>query len=95
MMKDAHVDPKEALQIHKDLRSEQSVAIHWGSFQLSEELMDAPPRDLKHAIREDEQNSEGNDFINFSILGHGCTMKVNRETSLPEVYEPDLVATYN
>lgn len=74
MMKDAHVNPKEAVQIHKDLRSRQSVAIHWGTFQLSEECMDAPPRDLKHAIQEEEAKS--GEIVNFSVLQHGETLKV-------------------
>jgi N-acyl-phosphatidylethanolamine-hydrolysing phospholipase D len=93
MMKDAHVDPKEALQIHKDLRSKHSVAIHWGSFQLSEEPMDAPPRDLKHALREEESYSEDHCSIDFSVLDHGCTLTVSRDISLAENYEPDLMAT--
>jgi N-acyl-phosphatidylethanolamine-hydrolysing phospholipase D len=76
MMKDAHVNPQEAVQIHKDLRSRNSVAIHWGSFQLSEEPMDAPPRDLKHAIQEEEARS--NEKVDFEVLQHGETFKVNK-----------------
>jgi N-acyl-phosphatidylethanolamine-hydrolysing phospholipase D len=78
MMKDAHVNPKEAVKIHKDLRSNQSVAIHWGSFQLSEEPMDAPPQDLKHAIQEEEKSLENSEKINFSLLPHGGTFVVDK-----------------
>jgi N-acyl-phosphatidylethanolamine-hydrolysing phospholipase D len=73
--KDAHINPREAVQVHKDLRSRQSVAIHWGSFQLSEEPMDAPPRDLHHAIQEETENDPST-LINFSVLNHGETFEV-------------------
>ena len=36
-MKHVHCDPAEAVQIHKDLQSKQSVAIHWGTFPLADE----------------------------------------------------------
>lgn len=92
MMKDAHVNPKEAVQIHKDLRSQHSVAIHWGSFQLSEEPMDAPPRDLLHAIKEEEYRS--NKRINFEVLGHGGSLKVAKtdqaESTFGNVVSGDL-----
>jgi N-acyl-phosphatidylethanolamine-hydrolysing phospholipase D len=91
MMKDAHVDPKEALRIHKDLRCNRSVAIHWGSFQLSEEQMDAPPLDLQHAIREDERYSENSIPIVFSVLDHGSTMAVKRDSGNIENYETDWI----
>eukprot|EP00536_Pseudo-nitzschia_multiseries_P012401 jgi/Psemu1/208526/e_gw1.472.10.1 len=89
MNKDAHCNPEEAVKIHKDLHSTQSVAIHWGSFQLTEELMDAPPRDLKDAIckeqQKQQQNLEGVSMdspINFSTLGHGQTMVIKQKQNL-------------
>lgn len=33
-----HVDPKEAVQIHVDIRSKSSVAVHWGTFALAHEV---------------------------------------------------------
>ena len=35
-----HVNPEEAVQMHVDLRSKQSVAIHWGTFALAHEVSD-------------------------------------------------------
>jgi N-acyl-phosphatidylethanolamine-hydrolysing phospholipase D len=32
-----HVDPHEALKIHKDVRARQSIAMHWGTFPLTAE----------------------------------------------------------
>ena len=34
-MKQAHVNPEEAVKIHQDIDSRYSVAIHWGTFALS------------------------------------------------------------
>lgn len=32
LMKPQHIDPEEAVQIHEDLNSKQSMGIHWGEF---------------------------------------------------------------
>lgn len=37
-LKPQHVDPEEAVKIHDDVRSKQSVAIHWGTFVLAHEV---------------------------------------------------------
>jgi len=70
MMKDAHVNPLEAVQIHKDLRSKQSIAIHWGSFRLSEEGLEDPPKDLRKALE-----TEQIDRSSFGTLDHGGTIE--------------------
>lgn len=54
----SHAHPAEAVKIHKDLRVGRSMAIHWGTFQLSEEAHDEPPRLLLEAAEE-----EAIDFI--------------------------------
>ncbi len=50
-MKDHHMNPDEAVQAHLDLRSRLSVAIHWGTFSLTDEPADEPPRRLREALR--------------------------------------------
>jgi L-ascorbate metabolism protein UlaG (beta-lactamase superfamily) len=50
-MHNQHVDPGEAVRIHRELRARQSLAIHWGSFEMSDEPLDQPPRDLDAALR--------------------------------------------
>lgn len=33
-----HVNPQEAVEIHQDINSNFSLAIHWGTFNLSYEV---------------------------------------------------------
>ncbi len=41
-----HVDPAEAVKIHQDVQAEQSIAIHWGTFDLALEQLDDPRQAL-------------------------------------------------
>ncbi|HEY5718788.1 MAG TPA: MBL fold metallo-hydrolase, partial [Gammaproteobacteria bacterium] len=49
-MRDMHVDPEEALTLHRELRATRSLGIHWGTFRLSAEPIDAPPQRLRAAV---------------------------------------------
>ncbi len=44
-----HMDPAEAVQAHRDLGVDLSLALHWGTFQLTDEAIDAPPAALAEA----------------------------------------------
>jgi L-ascorbate metabolism protein UlaG (beta-lactamase superfamily) len=68
-MRNHHVNPEEALQVHLDLRSQKSVAIHWGTFILTDEPLDEPPQRLKKARREKGLSDE-----EFLLLKHGETI---------------------
>jgi L-ascorbate metabolism protein UlaG (beta-lactamase superfamily) len=46
----SHMVPKDALRVHEILQCRQSVAIHHGTFCLSEEPPDEPPQLLREAI---------------------------------------------
>lgn len=49
-----HINPEEAVQAHRVLHSTLSVAMHFGTFQLSDEGIDEPILDLRAAIEKYE-----------------------------------------
>ncbi len=51
-MKDVHTNPAEAVQAHRDLRSELSIGMHFGTFQLTYEAIDQPQIDLEEALED-------------------------------------------
>ncbi len=48
-MQTVHVDPAEAVQIHRDIGAKQSMGMHWGAFVLSGEGVLTPPVELAEA----------------------------------------------
>jgi L-ascorbate metabolism protein UlaG (beta-lactamase superfamily) len=51
-MHDIHMNPAEAVQAHRDLDARQSVAMHYGTFQLTPEGFEEPVVALKQALLE-------------------------------------------
>jgi L-ascorbate metabolism protein UlaG (beta-lactamase superfamily) len=49
-MRPAHMDPADAVQAHLDLQARLSVAMHFGTFRLTDEAWDDPPRRLGEAL---------------------------------------------
>lgn len=49
MMRAAHVDPEEAVRAALALRARRAVAVHFGTFDLSDEPLDEPPRRFRAA----------------------------------------------
>lgn len=50
-MQDMHINPEEAVQVHRDIRARYSLGIHWGAFPLTSEPIDEPPQRLKEAAQ--------------------------------------------
>jgi len=73
-MKMAHVNPEEAVQAHLDLGAKQSVGMHFGTFQLTDESIDDPIHETIRHIR--ERNIDPNDF---KIPQFGETFIVKRK----------------
>jgi L-ascorbate metabolism protein UlaG (beta-lactamase superfamily) len=67
-MSPVHMSPEEALQAHRILGAQTSIAIHHGTFQLADDGIDTPQRNLI-AGRQDE---------NFSILKNGQFTEIPR-----------------
>lgn len=67
-MSPVHVAPEEAVHIHRDIGARQSVAMHWGTFVLTDEPMDEPPRRLHMALAE-----QGVEEKAFRVMQHGET----------------------
>ncbi|MGI9590039.1 MAG: MBL fold metallo-hydrolase [Myxococcota bacterium] len=44
MMRESHLDPEEAVRAALDLRARRALAMHYGTFDLSDEPLDEPPR---------------------------------------------------
>ena len=55
-MKAMHLNPSEAVAAHKDLKSEQSLGIHFGVFQLTWEGIDQPVIDLEASLADQAVN---------------------------------------
>lgn len=49
-MKEIHMNPEEAVQAFADARCRQAVAMHWGTFRLTDEPLGEPPLRLKTAV---------------------------------------------
>ncbi len=67
-MKPVHVNPEEAIQIHKDLNAEISFGMHYGTFPLADDGMKEPVDDFSKAIQKPE-----NVGVNFKLLTEGDT----------------------
>ena len=67
MMAPVHMNPAEAVQAHIDLGAARSVGMHFGTFQLTDEAMDAPVNVLPTSAPEHGLGD------NFGVLGVGET----------------------
>jgi N-acyl-phosphatidylethanolamine-hydrolysing phospholipase D len=47
-----HMDPREAIQAFRDLRAQAMLGMHWGTFDLTDEPVDLPPRELAALVAE-------------------------------------------
>jgi L-ascorbate metabolism protein UlaG (beta-lactamase superfamily) len=70
-MKDIHMNPAEAVQAHLDLSARQSIAMHFGRFQLTPEGIEEPVRELAKALRERGVAAE-----RFGAMEAGESMKL-------------------
>ena len=72
-MKKMHVNPEDAVQLMLDLDAKQAMGVHWGTFKLTQEAFDHPPRDLAAALQ-----AHGLAQNKVWLLRHGETRAVER-----------------
>lgn len=65
-MSPIHVNPEEAIQVHKDVNAEISFGMHFGTFPLADDGMDEPMYDFSEAMQKPE-----NKGVNFKLLTEG------------------------
>jgi len=70
LMQHHHMNPEEAVQAHVDLGSQLSLAMHFGTFQLSDEGIDDPVRELQVALEKRGFNKD-----RFQANSNGKTIK--------------------
>lgn len=71
-MRIAHVDPEESVQVFQDLNARYGVGMHWGTFKLTDEPMDEPPKRLAAA-----RKVAGIADERFFVMQHGETRKLD------------------
>lgn len=71
-MQPVHVNPEEAVRIHKDVGSNVSIGMHWGTFLLTDEALDEPPKKLAEARRRASLEEKA-----FLTLRHGQTVRLD------------------
>lgn len=72
-MKEQHVNVEEALKIHADLGAKRSLGVHWGTFELTDEALDEPPRQLLR-----QRDAAGLAADKFFMLAIGETRRLPR-----------------
>jgi N-acyl-phosphatidylethanolamine-hydrolysing phospholipase D len=76
-MASQHVNVQEAVSIHLDLGAKRSLGVHWGTFQLTDESLDEPPRVLVH-----ERQARGVSEAEFSTIPIGGTLRLPPRVSV-------------
>jgi len=77
-----HLNPEEAIRAHLDLGTRYSVAIHFGTFQLTDEAFDAPVEALKEGLVQ-----KGVDSSEFLVMAFGEGRAFERRRAMQELVE--------
>ena len=65
-----HVNAAEAVKIHRDLGAKRSLGVHWGTFELTDEPLDEPPRAM--ALQRTVQGVADDVFLCWRWGRRGC-----------------------
>ncbi|MCU0626703.1 MAG: MBL fold metallo-hydrolase [Gemmatimonadaceae bacterium] len=69
-MRDQHLNPDEAVRVMGEVGAERAIGIHWGTFALTDESLDEPPRALAAAVA-----AHGLASDRFDVMRHGETRR--------------------
>jgi hypothetical protein len=69
--RDQHLDPAQAVQAFRDLRARHFIGMHWGTFDLTDEPLDEPPKELARVLR-----NEGIDPTPYHVMAIGETLRL-------------------
>jgi N-acyl-phosphatidylethanolamine-hydrolysing phospholipase D len=66
-----HMDPAQAYQAFRDLGARDMLGVHWGTFDLTDEPLDEPPRELTRAVK-----AAAGDPSHVHVLPIGGTLRL-------------------
>lgn len=73
-MSPQHVSPADSVQIAKDIRARKVVGMHWGTWIMSDEEWDEPPRLLREELRKEGlEKKQGQEHDWFAVVNMGET----------------------
>lgn len=70
LMAPVHMNPDEAVQAHRELGAQRSIGMHFGTFRLTDEAIDAPVERLRRICLVQ-------DVVNFDVLDVGASTSLN------------------
>lgn len=70
-MSTIHLAPQDSVLVHRDVKSKRSYGIHWGSFRLTPEDVNEPPKLLV-----DEAKRQGIDLNEFATIEIGQSVSI-------------------
>ena len=73
MMRQSHMNPEQAVQAAQDLRADKAMAIHFGTFDLSDEPLAEPPRRFLEAALNSGADSTEADLTEAWLFNIGQT----------------------
>ena len=65
MMRESHMNPEEAVLAATDLQAKKAIAIHFGTFDLSDEPLAEPPQRFTEAASKTEFGDDGAWVLNI------------------------------
>ncbi|KAJ9478030.1 Protein-lysine N-methyltransferase EFM4 [Pseudozyma hubeiensis] len=77
VMSTIHLAPQDSVLVHRDVKSRKSYGIHWGSFRLTPEDVNEPPKLLIEEAK--RQGIDPNEFATIQI-GESVSVPVSNST---------------